>query len=130
MKIMVVDDEPAIVQMCLRVLEAQGHAVRGFTRAEEALSALAAQPADLLVVDYKMPELTGLDFIQRAWTLHPELRVVMITAHGTREVIGKATSSGVKNIVLKPFTPAELTKGIADAVGGAEVKTPPKPSSS
>jgi DNA-binding NtrC family response regulator len=129
MRIMVVDDEPSIVQMCVKVLQAQGHIVQGFTRAEEALTALAAEPADLLVVDYKMPELTGLDFIQRAWTLHPELRVVMITAHGTREVIGQATKTGVKNIVLKPFTPAELTQGIAAAIGGTEVKRPDAPGS-
>jgi DNA-binding NtrC family response regulator len=127
MRIMVVDDEPSIVQMCVKVLQSQGHEVRGFSRAEEALTALAAEPADLLVVDYKMPELTGLDFIQRAWTLHPDLRVVMITAHGTREVIGKATKSGVKNIVLKPFTPAELTQGVAAAIGGTEVKRPEPP---
>jgi DNA-binding NtrC family response regulator len=119
---MVVDDEPSIVQMCVKVLQSQGHDVRGFSRPEEALAALAADAADLLVVDYKMPDVTGLDFIQRAWVLHPDLRVVMITAHGTREVIGKATKTGVKSIVLKPFTPAELTQGVAAAIGGTEVK--------
>ena len=128
MKIVVVDDEPSIVQMCVKVLQSQGHDVRGFSHAEEALTALATDAADLLVVDYKMPELTGLDFIQRAWALHPDLRVVLITAHGTREVIGKATKSGVKTIVLKPFTPAELTQGIAAAIGGTELKRTEPPS--
>jgi DNA-binding NarL/FixJ family response regulator len=71
-------------------------------------------------VDYKMPELTGLDFIQRAWTLRPGVRVVMITAHGTREVITKANESGVQTVVLKPFTPAELAEGVAKAAEGAE----------
>jgi DNA-binding NtrC family response regulator len=127
MKIMVVDDEPSIVQMCVKVLQSQGHDVRGFSHADEALAALAADAADLLVVDYKMPELTGLDFIQRAWELHPDLRVVMITAHGTREVIGKATKTGVKSIVLKPFTPAELTQGVAAAIGGTEVRRTDRP---
>jgi DNA-binding NtrC family response regulator len=115
-RIVVVDDEPTIVLMCRRVLESQGHAVHGFTNVQAALAQLEAEPADLLVVDYKMPELNGLEFIQRAWALRPGLRVVMITAHGTREVIGKATQSGVQSIVLKPFTPSELAKGVADAV--------------
>jgi DNA-binding NtrC family response regulator len=115
-RIVVVDDEPTIVLMCRRVLEAQGHAVHGFTSVQEALTQLQAEAADLLVVDYKMPELNGLEFIQQAWAIRPGLRVVMITAHGTREVIGRATQSGVQSVVLKPFTPSELAKGVAAAV--------------
>jgi DNA-binding NtrC family response regulator len=115
-RIVVVDDEPTIVLMCRRVLESQGHAVRGFTDVQAALAQLEAEAADLLVVDYKMPELNGIEFIQRAWVLRPGLRVVMITAHGTREVIGQATQTGVKTVVLKPFTPAELAQGVAAAV--------------
>ena len=118
MRIMVVDDEPAIVRMCARVLETQGHSVHGFTQATEALAKLGEVEVDLLVVDYKMPELTGLDFIQRAWALRPGLRVVMITAHGTQEVIGKAGAQGIQSIVLKPFTPSELAQGIASAIAG------------
>jgi len=119
--IVVVDDEPAIVRMCVQVLQSKGHTVHGFTRADEALEHLTAQAADLVVVDYKMPELSGLEFIQRAWTLRPGVRVVLITAHGTREVITKANESGVQTVVLKPFTPSELAEGVARAVrdGGA-----------
>jgi len=115
--IIVVDDEPAIVRMCVQVLQSKGHTVHGFTRADEALDHLTGQAADLVVVDYKMPELSGLEFIQRAWTLRPGVRVVMITAHGTREVITKANESGVQTVVLKPFTPAELADGVARAAG-------------
>jgi DNA-binding NtrC family response regulator len=112
-KIVVVDDEPTIVLMCRRVLGSQGHAVHGFTSVQ-------AEEADLLVVDYKMPELNGIEFIQRAWAIRPGLRVVMITAHGTREVIGRATQTGVQSVVLKPFTPSELARGVAAAVGRSE----------
>jgi AmiR/NasT family two-component response regulator len=48
----------------------------------------------------------------------------MITAHGTREVISRATQTGVTSIVLKPFTPTELARGVADAVGGIESTRP------
>jgi DNA-binding NtrC family response regulator len=113
MNIVVVDDDPMIVKMCESVLTKQGHTVQGFTSTGEALRHLAAAPKpDLLVVDYKMPELNGLEFIQRAWDLRPKLRVVMITAHGTRELLGEAAETGVHGLILKPFTPAELTQGI------------------
>jgi len=127
-KILVVDDEPSIVLMCQRVLESHGHTVQGFTDVKAALAQLEAEAADLLVVDYKMPELNGLEFIQRAWLLRPGLRVVMITAHGTREVIGEATQTGVKSIVLKPFTPTELAQGVATAVEGFGAPPSPRPS--
>lgn len=121
MKILVVDDEPGIVQMCVRVLQSKGHTVQGYTRVQEALEFLGREAADLLVVDYKMPELTGLDFIKRAWVLRPGMRVVMITAYGSREVMTKANESGVQTIVLKPFTPSELADGVAAAIA----ETPP-----
>ena len=120
MKIVVVDDEPTIVLMCRRVLESQGHAVQGFTDVRTALAQLEAEAADLLVVDYKMPELNGLQFIQRVWAVRPGLRVVMITAHGTREVMEQATRSGVKTVVVKPFTPSELAQGVAAAVADTD----------
>ena len=63
----------------------------------------------------------------RAWALRPDLRVVMITAHGTREVIGKATQTGVHGIVLKPFTPGELARGVAKALGGELIPPPGEP---
>jgi DNA-binding response OmpR family regulator len=118
MTIIVVDDEPAIVRMCVQVLQSKGHSVHGYTRADEALAKLGEAPADLVVVDYKMPELNGLEFIRRAWGLRPGLRVLMITAHGTREVMKQATDAGVQTIVLKPFTPSELAEGVAAAVQG------------
>ena len=128
MKIVVVDDEPTIVLMCRRVLESQGHTVQGFSNVHAALQQLEMEAADLLVVDYKMPELNGLEFIQRAWALRPGMRVVMITAHGTREVINRATQTGVGSIVLKPFTPTELTRGITEATAsGAPTAHPTEP---
>lgn len=127
MTIVVVDDEPAIVRMCVQVLKSKGHTVTGFTRADEALGHLNVTPTDLLVVDYKMPELTGLEFIKKAWQVRPGMRVVMITAHGTREVMAKASETGVQTIVLKPFTPGELADGVAKAVGQLGTEPPPPP---
>ena len=123
MTIVVVDDEPTIVRMCVQVLRSKGHTVHGFNRADEALAHLQGQTVDLVVVDYKMPELNGLEFIRRAWAVRPGVRVVMITAHGTREVLAQANEVGVRTIVLKPFTPGELTAGVARAAGDGGSKT-------
>jgi DNA-binding response OmpR family regulator len=124
MRIVVVDDERTIVLMCRRVLEAQGHAVQGFTDVHAGLAQLKAETVDLLIADYKMPDLNGIEFVQQAWEVQPGLRVLMITAHGTDEVMGLATRIGVRHIVLKPFTPSELVRGVAAAVGGPDAASP------
>lgn len=114
MRILVVDDEQPIMQLCVKVLETQGHTVDGFTRGEELLACLADGPADLLVVDYKMPGLNGVEVVRRARALRPGVRIVMITGHGTREVVQEAYAAGVDNVLLKPFTPNELTGAVSN----------------
>jgi DNA-binding response OmpR family regulator len=123
-RIVVVDDERTIVLMCRRVLEARGHTVHGFTDVHAGLTHLEAEATDLLVVDYKMPDLNGIEFVQRAWELQPGLRTLMITAHGTPEVLGLARQAGVHEIVLKPFTPGELLRGVGAAGPAATPHAP------
>ncbi|MBI4593940.1 MAG: response regulator [Candidatus Rokubacteria bacterium] len=117
MTICVVDDERPIMQLCVKVLESHGYVVDGYTRGEEALARLTAGPADLLVVDYKMPGLDGVEVVRRARALRPEIRVVMITGHGTREVIDAAHTAGAHSVLLKPFTPNELAGAVAAVLG-------------
>jgi two-component system, chemotaxis family, chemotaxis protein CheY len=120
MTIVVVDDDLAIVKMCEKVLRAQGHTVHGFTTTREALKHLSHEPAaDLLVVDYMMPEQNGFEFVEQAWSLRPALRVVMITAHGNRELVGEAAQAGIHGMVLKPFTANDLTRGVEAAMEGS-----------
>ena len=116
MRILVVDDEPPIMALCLKILGRLGHEVEGVTRGEDALLKLAGGPVDLLVVDYKMPGINGFEVVRRARGLHPGLKVVLITGHGTREVMGEALDGGINGILVKPFTPDELASTIAAAL--------------
>ena len=81
MRILVVDDEPTIVLMCRRVLEAQGHVVHGFTSAQAALAQLEGEASDLLVVDYKMPDLNGLELARHIRHSFPHVRVVLSSTY-------------------------------------------------
>ncbi|HEY3067799.1 MAG TPA: response regulator [Methylomirabilota bacterium] len=124
MRIVVVDDEQPIMQFCVNVLERGGHSVEGFTRPEDALTKLAAQPADLLLVDYKMPGLTGFEVIRRARQLQPALAAMMITGHGTRDVLEEATRTPVNGLLLKPFTVDELSRAVATVLQGRPLSPP------
>jgi DNA-binding response OmpR family regulator len=112
----VVDDEEPILRLCVRVLGRIGHQVDRASGGEEALAKIAAGPIDLLIVDYKMPGLDGFEVIKRARSLNSALRIVLITGHGTREVVGEAIDGGVNGILVKPFMPDELTQTIAAAL--------------
>jgi DNA-binding response OmpR family regulator len=116
MHILVVDDELPIVQLCMTVLGRGGHEVDGAADGESALAKIAVGPVDLLVVDYKMPGIDGFEVIRRARALNRSLRIVLITGHGTREVVGEAIDGGVNGILVKPFTPDELTQTINAAM--------------
>ena len=112
MRILVVDDEPPIVQLCVKILARAGHEVDGVTSGEDALARLTSTPVDLLVVDYNMPELNGIEVIRRARTLQPGLKVVMITAPRTREAAEEELGAGPSWVLMKPFTPNELVQTV------------------
>ena len=107
-KILIVDDAGPVVVLCVNVLQALGYAVKGANRGEAAVELIRKEPFDLMVLDYKMPGMTGFDVFQQARTLHPGMAVVLVTGHGTPEIINEANRMGFSAVLLKPFTSDEL----------------------
>jgi two-component system, response regulator, stage 0 sporulation protein F len=107
-KILIVDDAGPVVVLCVNVLQALGYAVKGANRGEAAVELMRREPFDLMVLDYKMPGMTGFEVFQQARALHPGMAVVLVTGHGTPEIINEANRMGFSAILLKPFTSDEL----------------------
>lgn len=107
-KILIVDDAGPVVVLCVNVLQALGYAVKGANRGEAAVELMRKEPFDLLVLDYKMPGMSGFEVFQQARALHPGMSVVLVTGHGTPEIINEANRLGFTGILLKPFTSDEL----------------------
>jgi two-component system, response regulator, stage 0 sporulation protein F len=107
-KILIVDDAGPVVVLCVNVLQALGYVVKGANRGETAVELMRKEPFDLMVLDYKMPGLSGFDVFEQARALHPNMAVVLVTGHGTPEIINEATRMGFHAILLKPFTSDEL----------------------
>jgi DNA-binding NtrC family response regulator len=97
-----------VVVLCVNVLQALGYAVKGANRGEAAVDLMRKEPFDLMVLDYKMPGMSGFEVFQQARALHPGMAVVLVTGHGTPEVISEANRMGFSAILLKPFTSDEL----------------------
>jgi CheY-like chemotaxis protein len=107
-RILIVDDAGPVVVLCVNVLQALGYAVKGAKRGETAVELLRKERFDLMVLDYKMPGMTGFDVYQQAKALYPDLAVVLVTGHGSPEVVTEANRLGFDSILLKPFTSEEL----------------------
>jgi two-component system, response regulator, stage 0 sporulation protein F len=107
-KILIVDDAGPVVVLCVNVLQALGYAVKGANRGEAAMDLLRKESFDLMVLDYKMPGMSGFEVFQQARQIHPEMAVVLVTGHGTPDIIAEADRLGFSAILLKPFTSDEL----------------------
>ena len=108
LRILIVDDAGPVVVLCVNVLQALGYAVKGANRGDTAVELLRKERFDLMVLDYKMPGMTGFDVYHQAKGLYPDIAVVLVTGHGSPEVITEANRLGFDSILLKPFTSDEL----------------------
>jgi two-component system, response regulator, stage 0 sporulation protein F len=107
-RILIVDDAGPVVVLCVNVLQALGYAVKGANRGEAAMEMIRKESFDLMVLDYKMPGMTGFEVFEQARPLHPNMAVVLVTGHGTPDIVNEAHRLGFNAILLKPFTSDEL----------------------
>lgn len=122
-KVLIVDDAGPVVVLCVNVLQALGYAVKGANRGEAALDILRKERFDLMVLDYKMPGLTGFEVFAQARALHPDLAVVLVTGHGTPDIVDEANRLGFASILLKPFTSDELRNTVETVLAGHDQET-------
>ena len=104
------DDDEALVSLVSRMLERQGYRVSGYTLAQQALDAVRADPGgfDLVVSDYNMPGMSGLDVARELSRIRPDLPVAVTSGYITDELREKAPLSGVRHLIHKPDTVDEL----------------------
>jgi nitrogen regulation protein NR(I) len=102
-KILVVDDDLQLRQSFEKLLAQEGHTVFTAAHGEAALALVQAEPPDLVIMDVRMPGMSGLEAFRRMHLLEPKLPVIIMTAFGTTETAIEATKLGAFDYVLKPF---------------------------
>jgi two-component system, response regulator, stage 0 sporulation protein F len=107
-RILIVDDAGPVVVLCVNVLQALGYVVKGANRGEAAMEMIRKETFDLMVLDYKMPGMSGFEVFEQARQLAPKMAVVLVTGHGTPDIVNEANRLGFHAILLKPFTSDEL----------------------
>jgi DNA-binding NtrC family response regulator len=109
--ILLVDDEEKILKTLGRALRDDGHEVVTASNGKEAQRLLAERSFDLLIIDFLMPDRTGMDVIRELATSMPESErpaMVMMTAHGSIESAVEAMKLGARDYLQKPFEVEEL----------------------
>ena len=106
--ILLIDDEAKMRRLLELQLRDEGFVAQTAPDAETGLEMLSKQPYDLIVTDFRLPGMTGLEFLQAVRRTDANIPVIMMTAYGTVETAVEAMKSGANNYVLKPFSLAEL----------------------
>jgi CheY-like chemotaxis protein len=117
--VLYLDDDEALVSLVRRLLERQGYRVSGHTLAAQALDAVRADPGgfDLVVTDYNMPGMSGLDVAREIALIRPGLPVAVTSGLITDELRENAPGSGVRHLIYKPDTTEELCEVVRKLTG-------------
>lgn len=115
-KILVVDDEEAICELCTRSLQRYGYTVTSTTSSSQALELLKQQEFDLLLLDVRMPEINGLEVMRQVRQFAPDIAIVVITGYASIETAIEAVRQGAADFLPKPFQLDNLRLAVAEAL--------------
>ena len=115
--VLVVDDEPLLRWSLAEVLRRSGHTVVEAATAQDALDAIRRQPSsfDVVLLDYRLPDSSDLRLLEEVRRRVPGSAVVLMTAHGTAEMVQGALDLGAYCVLSKPFDMHGVEGLIADA---------------
>lgn len=123
--ILVVDDDLLIRSGLQRILSHQGYKVEQAESAEAAHALFPQQPFDLVITDLQMPGQDGLALLRDLKSRSPHTPVVMLTAHGSMDVVVDAMRGGASDFLTKPYKPQELLTIVAREVTRHRQALPP-----
>jgi signal transduction histidine kinase/CheY-like chemotaxis protein/HAMP domain-containing protein len=120
-RVLVVDDEALLAELAANVLRRAGYEVEAFTDPAAALGRLRSDPLafDIVVTDQTMPGMTGLEFVEQLRPLRPEVPIIICTGHVPEIEKSGGLPAGIHHVLRKPYSPADLTTMIRDALAEA-----------
>jgi len=120
-QILIADDEPNMRRVLTAQLTRDGYDVQSVEDGEKAKGVLEEHHFDVVISDLRMPKVDGMELLKHIAEAHPNLPVIMITAHGTVDTAVEALKLGAYDFVTKPFDKNELRNVVAKAAKTAEL---------
>jgi DNA-binding NtrC family response regulator len=121
-RVLVVDDEKLIRWSVAERLQRDGYEVLSAESGEQALEMLASAPPDLMLLDVRLPGIDGVETLQRALSLQPDLAVLMMSAHSTVDIAVDAMKHGAVDFLVKPFPFQALDAAVERAIATARTR--------
>jgi len=115
-KILVIDDEAGIRSSLKGILEDENYEVKTVEKGEEGFNLLKRQNFDLVLLDIWLPEMNGIELLQKIKTMEENTQVIMISGHGTIETAVKATKLGAYDFLEKPLTLEKVVLTVKNAL--------------
>ncbi|MEW6179539.1 MAG: response regulator transcription factor [Chloroflexota bacterium] len=115
-RILIVDDEDAARITLLRILQLEGFDADGVENGTAALQALTRLNYDLILLDLRMPDISGIQVLEEVAAKYPGLKVIILTAHGSFETAVQALRLKVADYLLKPVSPEVIIGSIRQAL--------------
>jgi len=114
--LLVVDDEKAVRDSLEDVLELENYQVDVVGTGEDALEALNEHEYDLLLLDIKMPGISGIEVMRQSRRQAPDTKVIILTGHGSLESAIEALRTGASDYILKPYSSENILSSIGRAL--------------
>ena len=113
-RILIADDEPALLRLMQFVLEKQGYHCITVENGEEAVHQIQANPPDLVILDVMMPKMDGYAVVEqiRSWETDFRLPIIMLTARAQDDDIQRGMEVGVNDYITKPFEPEKVLQTV------------------
>ena len=115
-RLLIVDDEPGIVESLQTIFEDQGYEVEGAATAHSALVRAQRKPFDVALIDYMLPDLPGSEVMRKLLGICPEISCIMMTAYASVENVLAALNLRARGFVLKPIDPPMVVVKVREAV--------------
>ncbi|MFH2126537.1 MAG: response regulator, partial [Pseudomonadota bacterium] len=115
-RILIVDDEKNYLVVLQALLADNGYEMLTAQNGPQALALAAEEEPDLVITDMRMPQMSGLDLIQRLKARFSEMPIIVMTAYGTVENAVEAMKSGATDYISKPFENTELLLTVQKAL--------------
>ena len=124
MKILLIDDDEWIRDSLGLYFEGEGCHLLAVETAEEGVEELKKQDYDIVMVDYRLPGMDGLEFLRRIQKTQPHALKVLITAYRSEGVVSKALKMGVQDFIEKPFTTKTIEESLTRLIEKDEKNDP------
>src|SRR3989338_8048936 len=115
-KILVVDDEPDMIWAITNVLLEENHSVVSVNSGEEAITKVKDASIELVLLDFRLPGMDGIQILERIRQMRPELPVIMVTGYGGIEEAVQSIKLGAAHYLSKPFDNSQLVESVEKAL--------------